>query len=130
MDKPMPDLILPDSMRPQYENFHFAPAQMHNGILYASGQIGAGANGKVPESAEEEFRNAWNSVGAVLAAANMDFSNIFEFTSYHVGLQEHMRAFMKVKDEFVKEPYPAWTAIGTTELALPGARVEIRVQAV
>ena len=23
-------------------------------------------------------------------------------------------------------PYPAWTAIGTTELALPGVRVEIR----
>jgi len=46
-----------------------------------------------------------------------------------VGLQEHIGAFMKVKDEFIKEPYPAWTAIGITELAVPGARVEIRVRA-
>ena len=59
----------------------------------------------------------------------MDFSNIFEFTSYHVDLQQHIGSFMKVKDEFLKEPYPAWTAIGITELAIPGARVEIRVQA-
>ena len=65
----------------------------------------------------------------LVEAANMDFSNIFEFTSYHVGLQDHIGTFMKVKDEFLTEPYPAWTAIGITELAIPGARVEIRVQA-
>ena len=125
----MADLVLPDSMKAGYENFHFAPAQINNGILYASGQIGTGQGGGVPESAEEEFRNAWQSVGAILEAANMDYSNIFEFTSYHVGLQEHIGTFMKVKDEFLSEPYPAWTAIGITELAIPGARVEIRVQA-
>ena len=125
----MADLVLPESMKAGYENFHFAPAQINNGILYASGQIGTNPGGGVPASAEEEFRNAWNSVGAILEAANMDFSNIFEFTSYHVGLQDHIGTFMKVKDEFLTEPYPAWTAIGITELAIPGARVEIRVQA-
>ena len=36
---------------------------------------------------------------------------------------------LKVKDEFVSEPWPAWTAIGITELAVPGARVEIRATA-
>ncbi len=125
----MSDLVLPESMKRSYENFHFAPAQIQDGILYASGQIGSGPDGKIPEDAEEEFRNAWQSVGAILTEANMDFSNIIEFTSYHVGLQSHMGKFMKVKDEFIKEPYPAWTAIGITELAIPGARVEIRVRA-
>ena len=125
----MSDLILPESMKAGYDNFHFAPAQRHDGVVYASGQIGTGAGGKVPESAEEEFRNAWQSVGAILEEAGLDFSNIIEFTSYHVGLQDHIGTFMKVKDEFLKEPYPAWTAIGITELAVPGARVEIRVRA-
>ena len=37
--------------------------------------------------------------------------------------------FMKIKDEYVAAPYPAWTAIGCTQLALPGALVEIRAQA-
>lgn len=125
----MSELILPETMQVSYDNFHFAPGQKHNGIVYVSGQIGTGAGGKVPESAEEEFRNAWAGVGEILKTAGLDYSNIFEFTSYHVGLQEHIGTFMKVKDEFVKEPYPAWTAIGITELAVPGARVEIRVQA-
>ena len=125
----MSDLVLPEAMQVSYDNFHFAPAQIHNGILMASGQLGTGPGGKVPESAEEEFRNAWQSVGMILAEAGMDYSNIVDFTSYHVGLQDHIGTFMKVKDEFIKEPYPAWTAIGITELAVPGARVEIRVTA-
>ena len=123
----MSDLVLPESMQATYNNYHFAPAQVHDGVLYASGQIGTGADGKVPDSAEEEFRNAWNAIGEILRQAGMDYANIVEYTSFHVGLQENLGAFMKVRDEFVKEPYPAWTAIGTTELAVPGARVEIKV---
>jgi len=34
---------------------------------------------------------------------------------------------VKVKDEFIKEPYPASTWIGITELVIPGARAEIKV---
>ncbi len=119
----MSDLILPEGMKSGYDNFHFAPAQRHDGVLYCSGQIGTG------DTAEEEFRSAWSLVGDILTEAGLDYSNIIEFTSYHVGLQEHIGSFMKIKDEFLKEPYPAWTAIGITELARPGARVEIRVRA-
>ena len=50
-----------------------------------------------------------------------------ELTSYHVDLPAHMRAFMAVKDEFLAAPWPAWTAIGITSLAVRGARAEIRV---
>jgi enamine deaminase RidA (YjgF/YER057c/UK114 family) len=35
-------------------------------------------------------------------------------------------AFVKVKDEFIAEPYPAWTAIGVSELLTDGALAEIR----
>jgi enamine deaminase RidA (YjgF/YER057c/UK114 family) len=34
---------------------------------------------------------------------------------------------MKVKDHYMKAPYPSWTAIGITELAFPGGLVEIKV---
>jgi enamine deaminase RidA (YjgF/YER057c/UK114 family) len=34
---------------------------------------------------------------------------------------------MQVKDHYMKPSYPAWTAIGITELALPGGLVEIKV---
>jgi enamine deaminase RidA (YjgF/YER057c/UK114 family) len=63
----------------------------------------------------------------VLKEAGLGFEDIVEYTSYHVGLNEHIRAFMKARDEVLSDPWPAWTAIGITELAVPGARVEIRI---
>jgi enamine deaminase RidA (YjgF/YER057c/UK114 family) len=35
-----------------------------------------------------------------------------------------------VRDSCFREPWPAWTAIGVSELAVPGAQVEIRATAV
>jgi len=112
-----------------YDNFHFAEAVESDGFLFCSGIIGTGEGGKVPEDISEEFRNAWSSVVSILNHAGTDSSSIVEFTSYHVGLQSHMGKFMAVRDEFLKAPWPAWTAIGISELAVPGAHVEIRVTA-
>ncbi len=122
------DVIVPEQDRASYESLHFAPAARAGGLVLLSGQIGA-TGGSVPDSAEEEFRLAWQGVGRVLAATGLGFEDIVEITSYHVGLQRHLGAFMKVKDEFISAPWPAWTAIGVSELAIPGARVEIRVTA-
>ena len=121
------NVILTEADRHSYDNFHFAPAVAAGGLLVCSGQIGAGADGKVPEDAAEEFRNAWQAIGRVLAAAGLGYEDIVELTSYHVDLPAHMRAFMAVKDEFLAAPWPAWTAIGITSLAARGARAEIRV---
>lgn len=123
------EIIVPEEDKALYKNFHFASAARANGLVICSGQIGTQAGGGVPESAEEEFRNAWRGVGKVLAAAGLTYADIIDVTSFHVGLRDNLATFMKVKDEFVKEPYPAWTAIGVSELAVGGARVEIRVSA-
>lgn len=123
------EIILPESDRAAYEGFHFAPAVRHGNLILCSGQIGVGPDGKIPEAAEDEFRNAWQAVGRILGEADLSFDDVLEFTTFHVGLQDHLSTFMRVKDEFLVEPWPAWTAIGITELAVPGARVEIRVTA-
>jgi len=41
-----------------------------------------------------------------------------------------IQAFVKVKDEYVPDRYPAWTAVGVTHLANPDYLVEIRAVAV
>ena len=86
-------------------------------------------DGKIPEKAEDEFRAAWQGIQHTLKAAGAELTDILDFTSYHIGMKDHIRAFVSVKDEFLSDPYPAWSAIGTTELAMPNARVEIRVTA-
>lgn len=47
-------------------------------------------------------------------------------TTYHVGLSKHLTAFIKVKDEFIGSPYPAWTAIGGSELITDGTQAGLR----
>ena len=117
------DIIVPDSARPIYESWHFAPAVRHGDLILFSGVIGSG------ESAEDEFRSAWQSLGETLAAAGVGYEDIVDSTLYIVDLQKNAATMAKVKDEFIKEPYPASTWIGITELVIPGARAEIKVTA-
>ena len=121
--------IVRDSGKFLYDNFHFSEAVESDGLLLCSGIIGTGQDGKVPEDIREEFDNAWSGVISLLKEAGADASQIVEYTSYHVGLQANMAAFMEVRDKYLGEPWPAWTAIGITELAVPGAHVELRVTA-
>lgn len=121
--------VVRESSQFLYENFHFADAVESNGFLFCSGVIGTDSKGRAPDSLEEEFRAAWRGVLGVLEAGGASANDIVEYTTYHVGLQEHMSEFMRIRDEFLSEPWPAWTAIGITELAVPGAHVEIRVTA-
>ena len=117
------DVIVPESARKTYQSWHFAPAVRHDDLIFCSGVVGQG------DSAEEEFRNAWESLGEILAEAGVDYADIIDTTIYIVDLQKNAAAMAKAKDEFIKEPYPASTWIGITELVIPGARAEIKVMA-
>lgn len=125
----MSDDHIPDPGGTLYDNWHFAQAVRSNGLLLCSGQIGTEADLSVPAEFLDEARNAWTAVGAVLRAAGLGFEDIVEYTTYHVGLQASLPDFMRARDEVLAEPWPAWTAIGVSELAVPGARLEIRVTA-
>lgn len=128
-DTKMPrDVVNPESHLKTAAALHFSAAARANGLLILSGQIGATPGGETLD-AEEEFRNAWKGVGEVLAEAGKSYEDIVEYTSYHVNMHDHLGKFMKIRDEFLSEPWPAWTAIGCTELAVPNARVEIKVVA-
>ena len=120
--------IVPASGQVMYDRFHFAPATEADGFVFCSGVIGA-EGGRVPDDLAQEFRNAWEQLSQLLTEAGSGLEHIVEYTSYHVGLQSHMAEFMAVRDEYLSEPWPAWTAIGITELAIPGAHVEIQVTA-
>lgn len=117
------DVIVPESARNAYETWHYAPAVRHGDVIYCSGVVGRG------DSAEEEFRSAWQSLGETLAEAGVGYEDIVDSTLYIVDLRKNAATMAKVKDEFIKAPYPASTWIGVTELVIPGARAEIKVTA-
>jgi enamine deaminase RidA (YjgF/YER057c/UK114 family) len=123
------DVVIPAGMEAFYDRFHFAPAVKDGNRLFCSGVIGIGADGKASADPETQFTQAFESLKSVLATAGVSFPSVVEITTFHVGLQKNMSVFSKVKDRYLHEPYPAWTAIGITELAFPGALVEIRATA-
>lgn len=121
--------IIPKGMEFYYEQFQFAPAVRVGKNLYCSGQIGwAGPGQKPPADPKEQFALAFENLKRVLDAAGADFGDVVEITTFHVGMQ-HLNVFGAVKADYLKEPFPAWTAIGVSELAIPGALVEIRATA-
>jgi enamine deaminase RidA (YjgF/YER057c/UK114 family) len=122
--------IIPKGFEFYYEQFHFAPAVRVGKTIYCSGQLGwAGAGQKPPTDVKEQFALAFENLRRVLEAAGADFDDVIEMTTFHVDLQKHLNTFVAVKADFMKAPHPAWTAIGITELAIPGALVEIRATA-
>jgi enamine deaminase RidA (YjgF/YER057c/UK114 family) len=124
MDKS--NVVIPAGMQRLYDNFHFAPAVKDGNRLFCSGVIGTGPDGKAPADPESQFTLAFESLKSVLEAAGLTFADVIEVTTFHVALQANMRTFMKVKDRYLSAPYPSWTAIGITELAIPEGLVEIK----
>ena len=95
-------------------------------FAFFSGVTGARPDGSIGDQVETQCRDAFRFLEANLSQAALTFQNVVELTTHHVGLKPHFAVFMRVKDEFIAEPYPAWTAIGVSDLLTPGALVEIR----
>ncbi|MBU9762311.1 RidA family protein [Mycobacterium sp. TNTM28] len=120
------NIVIPAWMQPMYDTYHYAPAVIDGDQLRCSGMMGIRPDMTLPEDPQTQFRLAFENLRGVLAEAGLTFADVTDITSYHVGLQQHIQLFGAVKDEFVAAPYPAWTAVGVTELVL-GALVEIQI---
>ena len=108
------------------EDFHMSPAIEVSGFLLLSGQTGVRPDNTISGDPETQMREAFVFLERNLGAAGLGLKHIVELTTYHVGLRAHLDTFIKVKDEFVRAPYPAWTAIGVSELWTVGSIIELR----
>ncbi len=122
--------VIPKAMQPMYDQFHFAPAVRVGKHVFCSGQLGNGPDGKLDPDPAVQFSQAFENVQTVLGEAGGRMRDIVEITTFHVGLREHIGVFMQVKDGYIEEKFPAWTAIGVSELAFEGALVEIKARAI
>ena len=103
------------------------------GIL-AEGRRVVCVSGQGPEDVkadmETQMRQTFERIGKILAAAGASFENVVMMRSYFVHLSRDLPAYRKVRKEYLKKPYPASTAVGTTELAIPGLDIEIEAIAI
>ncbi len=119
--------IVPAGMQYFYDDWHMSPGLACNGFVFLTGVTGESPDGTLAKEPETQFRQAFAAVASILEAGGTDVGSIVEMTSYHVGLRGHIDVFRSVRDEFVREPYPAWTAIEVVGLISEDAIVELRV---
>jgi enamine deaminase RidA (YjgF/YER057c/UK114 family) len=122
-------LINPAGTEKVYEKLQFSQAVQVGDTIWVSGQVGMDATGMAGEGIEAQARLAFQNLQHVLDAAGSSLDDIVELVSYHTSMNG-IRDFGKVKAEFITSNYPAWTAVGVTELAFPQLLVEIKATAV
>lgn len=110
-----------------YDEWGFSGAVRHGDTLYLSGVVAGLREGeKDPEAA---FERAFAHIEKALKLAGSDWSDVVEMTTFHTDIGTQMTVFRKVKDRYVRAPFPAWTAVGVTRLVPPNGVAEIKVVA-
>jgi enamine deaminase RidA (YjgF/YER057c/UK114 family) len=106
----------------------YSPAILASGqrLLFISGQ----GSVDVKADMETQIRQTFDRIGILLKAAGASFANVVIVRSYWVHLKRDLPIFRKVRLDYLVKPYPASTAVGTTELAIDGLELEIEVVAV
>jgi enamine deaminase RidA (YjgF/YER057c/UK114 family) len=123
-------VIVPAVWADFYEETSIPAAVRVGDTLRVTGHTGETAEGIFSLDVEEQIRQVFRNIALTLAEAEASWSDVVEINSYHVGLLNQAEAALNVASEFLEEPYPAWTAVGVTELILPAALVEISCVAV
>jgi enamine deaminase RidA (YjgF/YER057c/UK114 family) len=121
----MDHIVVPALGRFEHQ-WHFSHVVRHEGLLYLSGVTGTDQNGRVSSDPSEQFEQAFVHLRLYLEVAGASMRDLVELTTYHVALRDHLDAFIAAKDRHIGAPYPAWSAIGVSELITAGALVEIR----
>jgi len=122
-------LINPPGTEKVYEKLQFSQAVQVDNTIWVSGQVGMDETGLAGDDIEAQARVAFQNLQHVLEAAGSSLDDIVELVSFHTSMNA-IRDFGKVKAEFITQNYPAWTAVGVTELAFPQLLVEIKATAV
>jgi enamine deaminase RidA (YjgF/YER057c/UK114 family) len=132
------EVILPDEASKQnHDHWRFAAVRRNGDTLYVSGVIvyRGKDEGTDVSAFKLQTRRALERLRKNLEAADSDFQHVVMINSFHVWQgpdfagtkDEQFRAFEDVIGEFMKAPYPAWTAVGTTGLLGNGGIVEVQL---
>jgi len=102
----------------------YSPAMKLNGFLVTSGQMPVTADGRLVEGGiEEQTRQIFNNVRALLSVEGMDVTNVLKTTVYVQDLRDYPKLNAVYAEEFLGHK-PARTTIQVAALPM-GAKVEI-----
>ena len=98
----------------------FSSAVRVGDVLYLAGQLGIGADGKLPDGIDAQTKQALENIGAVLKRAGLGYKDVFHCTAM-LSDMALWPAFNKVYVTYFPEgKRPARSAFGASGLALGG----------
>jgi len=119
-----------------YDQYHYSPGRRVGDTLYISGVVVGRRDGEGKDIAafKAQLRRTFQRIQATLNAAGANFDDVCHAQHFHVWQSPNFEgdcsaqfaAFSAVKDEFMKAPYSALTAVGTTALIPDTGIVEIQ----
>jgi enamine deaminase RidA (YjgF/YER057c/UK114 family) len=132
------EVVLPDAAsKENHDEWRYAAVRRVGDMVYLSGVIVDRYPGEGNDVAafKLQTRRALERLRRNLEAAGSDFQHVVMINSFHVWQgpnftgtrDEQFKAFEDVIGEFMKSPYPAWTAVGTTGTLSDGGIVEVQL---
>jgi len=118
-------VIVSPTWEPFYDETAIPAAVRTGDQLHVSGHTGEDQDGRFPAQIEAQIRGTFRNLAETLAMAGADWPDVVSLTSYHVALRGQEDTVLRVAGEFLKPPFPAWTAVGVTELWPPEAVIEV-----
>jgi enamine deaminase RidA (YjgF/YER057c/UK114 family) len=127
--------LQPDASSKQAGYSHVVEATVPGRILFIAGQMGLDGNGNVvgaPGDFKAQATQAYQNIGAALAAAGGGFEHIVKLTQYLIHLRAHQTLVREVRAKFFNPdlPPPASTMIQVGALTRDGALYEVDAVAV
>lgn len=122
-------VIVPEQWKNSYDSLHYAPAVRAGDWLILSGVVAGLAPDETDADQEAAFARAFDAIGVILNEAGADWDDVVEIITYHTDLPMQIADFGAAKDRYLKEPYPAWTAIDIDRLYPDRGLVEVKITA-
>jgi enamine deaminase RidA (YjgF/YER057c/UK114 family) len=109
------------------QDWGFSDAIVTGDTIYLSGVVAGVREGET--DLRLGYTRAFERIAVILKNAGASWDDVVEMTTFHTDLTTQMPAIIAVKKNYVKPPYPAWTAIQVSRLIPNSGITEIKTVA-
>lgn len=120
-----------------YDEYRYAAVRRVDNMLYLSGVVMGPREKEATDvdAFKAQVRRGFERLKASLEASGASLADVVMVNSFHVwdsphfsgDRDQHWDAFYEVAADYIKAPYPAWTAVGTNGLLAKRGLVEVQM---
>ena len=104
---------------------NYSAAVIHGPTIYISGLFGSDTDGKlVSDDFREQARATFRNIGTVLSDCGAGYEDLIYLRTFLLR-PEDFPAYVEVRSEFLKAPFPATLGIIAPTFAYEGMQIEV-----